>query len=316
MSDLPRSALEWLATHHGVITSAVLRQHGVRRSTAERLADREVLHRVSAGVFVDQSVPQTLDQRCAVLCATHPSGFVTGPTAGAMAGLRRMPATAALHFAVRHGIHIVETPGVRWRQTTAIPGCDRRVRDDGIVVASWARLSFDLAADLPQLDHLSVVHQLLDQRRVTADELVAIEQRLGHPGRAGSGAFRRTLVSLGGRDANDSHPEVVLAERLRALAVPVVHQARVIRSSGGRVFHVDLAVPQVRWGIELDIHPEHRSIEGHASDAQRRREMHRLAWQVETVAEHDMAEPEHLARELAALYRMRCRQLASHPSTA
>ena len=316
MSDLPRASLEWLSTHHGVITTAVLKQQAVARSTVERLAGRGVLRRVSAGVFVDSASAATLDQRCAIVCAIHPTGFVTGPTAGSMAALRRMPASAALHFCVRHGIHIVDTVGMRWRQTTALETFDRRHRGDGIVVASWARLAFDLAADLPQLDHLSVVHQLLDQRRVSADELVAIEHRLGHPGRAGSGVFRRTLLSLGGHAANDSHPEVVLAERLRALGVPVVHQARVIRSAGGRVFHVDLAVPEVRWGVELDIHPEHRSVEGHALDAQRRREMHRLAWQVEIVAEHDMLDLEGLARELSVLYEGRRRQLVAHPSTA
>ena len=72
----------------------------------------------------------------------------------------------------------------------------------------------------------------------------------------------------------------------------------------------------MRWGVELDIHPEHRSLEGHAADAERRREMHRMAWQVETVSERDMADAPQLAAELAALYRLRCRQLADHPSTA
>lgn len=316
MPDLPRATLDWLATHHGVITTADLRRQRVKRSTVERLARHDVLHRASPGVFVDRASPPSLAQRCAILCATHPSGFVTGPTAGSMASLRRMPVAAPLHFSVRHGIHIVETAGVRWRQTTVIDPSDRRRRDDGIVVASWARLAFDLAADLAQMDHLSVVHQLVDDGRVTGDELVAIERRLGHPGRAGSGVFRRTLVSLGGHAAQDSHPEVVLAEALRSAGVPVVHQARVIRSVGGRVLHVDLAVPEVRWGVELDIHPEHRSLEGHASDAERRREMHRLAWQVETVAEHDMAQLGRLTRELAELYRVRCRHLLSHPSTA
>ena len=41
-------------------------------------------------------------------------------------------------------------------------------------------------------------HQLLHEQRVTADELVAIERRLGHPARPGSGVFRRTLESLDG----------------------------------------------------------------------------------------------------------------------
>ena len=177
------------------------------------------------------------------------------------------------------------------------------------MVASWARLAFDLAADLRQLDHLSVVNQLLHDRRVTAADLAAIDHRLGHPARPGSGVFRRTLESLDGGAPSQSDPEVVLAEALRRRSVPVETQSGVVRAEDGVSLHVDLAVPAVRWGVELDIHPEHRSIEGHAADAGRRRDMHRLAWQVETVTEHDMRNPERLADDLADLYR---RRVASH----
>jgi len=69
-------------------------------------------------------------------------------------------------------------------------------------------------------------------------------------------------------------------------------------------------VPSVRWGIELDIHPEHRSFEGHAADAARRRDMHQLGWQIETVTEQDMRDPGQLAEELARLYRIRARTQA------
>ena len=311
MSDLPTITLEWLAAHHGVITTRVLRTHGVARSTITRLADGGVLQRRSPGVFVLRSTPPSIEQRCAVLCATHPSGFVTGPTAGSLSGLRRMPRTSPLHYSIRHGIHIVDVAGVHWRQTTALSTHDRRPRHDGIVLASWARLAFDLAADLGPLDHLSVVNQLVDERRVTVEELAVIERRLGHPARPGSDLFRRTLESLGRQPANQSHPEVVLAEALRQHGVPVVHQARVAAES--RDLHVDLAVPELRWGIELDIHPEHRSYEGHADDARRRRQMHRRGWQIEVVTDDDMRDVEGLVSELTTLYRHRRN---SHPSTA
>ena len=57
--------------------------------------------------------------------------------------------------------------GVRFRQTTVLQRTDRSRRADGIVVASWVRLAFDLAADLRPLDHLSVLQQLLHERKVT-----------------------------------------------------------------------------------------------------------------------------------------------------
>jgi hypothetical protein len=206
--------------------------------------------------------------------------------------------------------------GVRFRQTTALDDADRRHRDDGIVTASWARLAFDLAADLRQLDHQSVVEQLIQMRKVTADELAAIGHRLSHPARTGSTTFARTLATLDGSAPADSHPEVVLAEALRRRGVPVEPQTRVIRASNGKTARIDLAVPDVRWGIELDIHPEHRTFDGHAADAKRRRDMHLLSWQIEVVTEIDMQDPERLADDLVGLYQTRRRELSDHPSAS
>jgi hypothetical protein len=312
MSDLTSAAVTWLAAHHGVITTAQLRDCDVSKRTIQRLVAAGVLRESTRGVFIAASTSGTLEQRCAAMTAAHPQGFVTGPTAGMLAKLRRMPPSAALHFSLPHGVHMPPISGVTWRQTTAISKVDRRARGDGITVASWARLAFDLAADLGPLDHLSVVNQLLHEQPVTVDELWAIDRRLGHPARPGSGRFRRTLEMLGGA-AQQSHPEVVLGDALRRCGVPVEAQTA-IRLVGGRVVHVDLGVSCARWGIELDIHPEHRTVEGHAADAARRRDMARAGWQVETVTEHDMRHPESVAAELAALYTMRAREHRVHPS--
>jgi hypothetical protein len=312
MSELTPAALSWLATHHGVITTAQLRDHGVGHKTQVRLVDRGVLRAVHKGVFVVASTAPTLEQRCVALCCAHPGGFITGPTAGALLGLRRMPANSALHFSLRHGARVPPVAGVRFRQTTALRAGDRVRRPDGIAIASWVRLAFDLAADLSALDHLSVLHQLLHERRVTAAELAAVERRLGHAARRGSGVFRRNLHRLGDGPPNESHPEVVLAEALRARNVPVEHQTRLVRTSTGRIARVDLSVPEIRWGVELDIHPEHRTFEGHANDARRRRDLHLLEWQIEPVTEADMRHVDAIATELTALYHARRRAFDDH----
>ncbi len=54
-----------------------------------------------------------------------------------------------------------------------------------------------------------------------------------------------------------------------------------------RLARIDLAV-DIRWGIELDIHPEHRGLEGHAADARRYRDLYLVEWQIEPVSELDM----------------------------
>jgi len=264
-----------------------------------------VLRSPYKGVYISASAPVTLEQRCAALCAAHPNGAVTGPTAGLLAGLRRMPRSAPLNFTLRHGVHLAGEPGVRLRQTTVLRPSDRLDRGDGVVTVSWARLAFDLAADLGPLDHLSVLNQLLHERLVGSKELVAIGVRLCHPGRPGSRCFRRTLESLSPSAPNESHSEVVLANALRNRGVPVEHQTRLVRSPTGRTARVDLAVPSFRWGVELDIHPEHRSLDGRAKDAQRERDLHLLAWQIEPVTEQDLLDVARLADELTLLYRAR-----------
>lgn len=174
MNDLSPAATRWLADHHGVISAARLRACGVGRSTTLRLVHRGVLKAAHKGVFVLAATNPTLQQRCVVLSLAHPAGFVTGPTAGSLLDLRRMPRISALHFAVRHGLHLPAEHGVRFRQSTKLPSSHRSARDDGIAIAKPARLSFDLAADLLPLDHLSVVQQLLDTNRVTVHELIAM----------------------------------------------------------------------------------------------------------------------------------------------
>ncbi|MFV0307229.1 MAG: type IV toxin-antitoxin system AbiEi family antitoxin domain-containing protein [Desertimonas sp.] len=312
MTLLPAPAEAWLATHHGVATTSTLANLGVPRRTASRLVRLGLLHRPTAGVFVLAGSPASLHQRAAVLCATYPSGFVTGPTAGMLAGLRRMPRSSQLHFSLRHGINPEDEPGVWFRQTTQIQPFDRLARPDGIIVASWARLAFDLAADLGRLDHISVINQLLDRRDVTAEELRRIGARLVQPARRGSRRFARTMEEIGSGAPADSHGEVALLDALRQRGVPAITQVPVHTAIG--VQHLDLGDPTIRWGVELDVHPEHRSLEGHRRDAERRRATNAADWQVEVVAELDLADAEAVAERLARNHRQRRQRLGLQPS--
>ena len=144
MNDLTPVAMAWFAGHHGVITTAELRSRGVGRSTTDRLTRAGVLHNPHKGVYVLASAKSTLEVRCAVAVRRTPSGFVTGPTAGSMLGLRRMPRAAGLHFAVRHGVNPPRETGVVFRQSTAVLASHMHRRSDGITIAKPARLALIL----------------------------------------------------------------------------------------------------------------------------------------------------------------------------
>jgi hypothetical protein len=305
METFTPAALRWLAGHHGVITTAQLIACGVPRRRIERLVRSGVLTRITNGVFVVAGSPSTLHQRALVLCATFRGGFVTGPTAGMLEGLRRMPTTSRLHFSLPHGVHPVDEVGVRFRQSTKVNAADRRVRPDGIVVASFARLAFDLAQDLDRVDHLSVVNQMLDRRQLTVDELRVVGQRLCHPGRRGTRRFLETMGALG-ESPQQSHPEVELLDRLQARGVPATAQVPV------GAIHLDIGVAEIRWGVEIDIHPAHRQLDGQQADARRRSITNAADWQVEVATELDFDNLSVLVDRLVTNYlRRRGRVLAA-----
>jgi hypothetical protein len=303
-------ALAVLARQHGLITTAQLQTAGVAVSTRRRLVGAGALVEAHKWVYRSIAHPVTLLQRCVALCLAHPRGYVTGPTAGTLDGLRRMPNAAALHFALPHGARIDRIPGVTLRQTTHIGPFDVEHRPDGLRIARAPRLAFDLAADLDDRSHRSVVDQLLHERRCTVDELSAIGERLGHPARPGSMRFHRTLAVRSGPPV-ESHPELRVAEALLGRGVPIVVQTTWLTLPDGSRARLDMSVPELRWGVEVDVHPDHLGIEGTTSDKRRDRRCHLIGWVVERVTSLDLLDLDAVADELAALYGVRRRAMAS-----
>lgn len=304
MTVFPEEALHFFRTHHGMATGSALAATGLSRRQRNVAVEDGLLEPMYERVFHIAVSPITLEARCAALSMAYPRGFVTGPAGGRLMSLRRLPAAPAVYFCVPHGLHIGPFEGVVIRQSTKILQGHVVVRGDGIRIASGARLAFDLAADLNALDHRSVVEQLLNEGKCSMATLGAVGRALAHPARAGSQRFIATLVSRSGRAA-DSHPEVVIAEGLRARGVPVIAQVEPLLLPGGRRVTLDLAVPSVRWGVEIDVHPDHLLLDGTTRDKRRDRQCHRVGWQVERVTELDLVDPNAICDELAELYHVR-----------
>lgn len=308
MADLTPAAMHWLADHHGVITTAALRASHVGARTQRRLVESGVLVSQAKGVFTAAG-PRSLEQRAAVLSMAHPGGFVSGPTAGMLAGLRKMPRSAQLHFTVPHGRHLPPLAvGVRYHQSRRLTPGDSIRRADGITVASWPRLAFDLGWYLDPLAHLSAVNELLHRGLTDVASLHVIGRRLRSPWRPGSNAFDELLARLGERPS-ESHPEVVVADQLRRHGIPAIAQERVLDLPDGSSVRLDFAVVDIRWGIEIDVHPSHLDVWGTTRDKRRDRLVHQLGWQVDRITELDLDDPGRVGRELAMLYARRCESL-------
>jgi hypothetical protein len=305
-------AMTLFAAHHGMATGSMLAVAGLSRRARQFAVADGLLDVLYERVFHLGSAPMTLEARCAALCLAYPHGYITGPTGGRLMNLRRMPREDLVHFAVTHGAHIGPFEGVQLRQSTKIEMAHVVKRADGIRVASPSRLAFDLARDLRPLDHRSVVEQLLKERKTSVQALTRIGRLLVHPARPGSALFVATMLSRVDRGVAESHPEVVVADGLRRRGVPVELQVRHLALPNGKRIRLDMAVPSVRWAVEVDVHPDHLLVDGTTKDKQRDRWCHRIDWQVERVTELDLIDVEVLCDELADLYRARCEAVRLH----
>src|SRR6478735_2378532 len=137
MSGLNPQAMAVLREHHGVATLTMLREAGVGRAAVDRLIEHEVLFQRLERVVRIASAPETEESRAAELCLAFPRAFITGPTGGRLAKLRRMGPAKLIHLSVPHGSNIGPIEGVHLRQSTKIHVSDvQGRRRDGIRLAS------------------------------------------------------------------------------------------------------------------------------------------------------------------------------------
>lgn len=309
MADLTPAALRLAGKQHGVISIKQLTRRNVGRSTIRRLERTKVLIRDHKSVRRLASAPRSLEQRCAALCLAHPKAFVSGPTAGTLLGLRKMPKRSPITLSSQHPLH-VEHEGVRFRRSTKVAVSDTDRRSDGIRIARPVRLAFDLAAYLRDHDHRSVVDQLIHEHGVTIEALLKIGTRLCHPTRPGSHRFASTLLALS--DApTESDAELVVAEALWARDVPVATNLQWLDLPNGKRARLDLSVAEVRWGVEVDVHPSHLGMVGSTSAKRRDRQTELVGWRIHRVTGLDLLDLDGTADELAALYRYRRNEVAA-----
>jgi very-short-patch-repair endonuclease len=86
-------------------------------------------------------------------------------------------------------------------------------------------------------------------------------------------------------------------------------QVSYLKLPNGKRIRLDMAVPHVRWAVEVDVHPDHLLLDGTTKDKQRDRWCHRIDWQVERVTELDILDLPTLCNELVELYHLRCEAL-------
>ncbi len=283
MAVFTTESLEFLRTHHGVATSSELVACGLSESAIRSLREAGNLVAVVKGVW---RIPAaTLDEvaRCAAVCAAHPELAISGPTAGRLWGLRRLPPDRRVHVIAPPASHPSVVPWLVPYRTAAIRPMDIIRRPDGIAVTSRARTALDLARCRSPIDLLSIIEQVMLDGHLSDDDLRAVAIDWMSRQRPW---VRRFLELLDGRlrgGPAESHGETVLGDSLVAAGLVGLERQFRIDLPGYGPARFDLAVPAARLAIEVDLHPTHAETAGRRRDAARDAAAERLDWRVERV---------------------------------
>lgn len=306
MSALNPAVLRWLAGHRSTISVRRLDQLGVSRHQRARLVRDGVFEVVVRGVYRRAATQLDELQRCAALCAAHPELVIGRPTAARLWGIRGAPRDKLVHATAPSGSHPCRADWLVVSRCSALPAEDVVKRADGIRVFSPPRAVVELWRYCGDDVVDSAVEWILAKRWCGLVSLRRVIDRLRAPSRPWAAHVVRLLDARlpGAPRESGWERRVIVALHARGLT-DVVSQVRSSVPGLGPV-RFDLAVGAIRWVLEVDVHPSHRSLRGQARDHRRSRRSRRAGWWVEQVGELELTEAvEETMDETAASARAR-----------
>lgn len=284
-SPVPASLLAHAREQYGLVTLAQLNQAGVSRRRRTQYLRGQFLVPVHQNVFRLGSHDVDFEQSCLAACLALPDFVVSGPSAGRLLALRRIP-TGPVHVAGRRRGAALRDVVVH--HTTVLPDGDWTTRRDGIRVLRPVRLAVDLARFLDDHDLESVIEQLIDRGLVSVPALHGCGRRLAVTGRDGIRRFARVLdVRPAWNKPKDSDLEVRLFRDLAKHGIVLEPQVRIDLGGGVRL-HLDGADRSLRFGVEVDHVTWHGGRLAAQRDKWRDRQLMRIDWVVARVTDEDL----------------------------
>ena len=288
MSSLDRHALAWLHDHHATISSEALRASGITLDQRKQLVESGLLARVVDGAYAFGAVDVGELERCAALCTSRPHLVIAGPTAGRLWGLRRSPHDGLIHVIAPPHSHPCRETWVRAYRTPLLAEEDIVRRDDGIRLTSPPRTVVDLTRYVDPFALASAIEHVLARQMCTVATLARTAGQLESPGRPWVRRFLAVLEQRHPGAAAESEWELRVCNALVRRGVRGLERQVWKELPGYGPARFDIAIPELQWVLEIDIHPDH-GLEGGAADKRRDRCARAIGWETERVGERDLA---------------------------
>ena len=237
---------------------------GVSETQRRRLVEHGVLERVVDGAYRFRGVPDDELSRCVALCSSRPRLVVAGPTAGRIWGIRRSPRDQLVHVLAPPASNPCREPWVRAYRTALIDPGDIVHCRDGLRLTSPPRHA-GRPRPPPLLRGVDVGRRI----RAARADVHAGDDAACRPPAGDAGAAVGAPISSPSSTAASTAPPANRAGSARwwtrcATAGCATWPRSTASRSGRARLRFDIALPAVRWALEIDVHPEHRTLEGQA----------------------------------------------------
>jgi hypothetical protein len=256
MLRLDPDVLAWMRTHRTTISDAAFDAMGITKRQRRELVQAGIIERVVNGAYVFAGVVPDEATRGAALCAARPELVIAGPTAGRHWRIRRSPRDGLVHVIAPPHSQPCREPWVKAYRTALIFPDEIVNLPDGSRVTSPPRTLVDLARYLDVLALASATECVLHDGMCTAATLHRTATRLDTPGRPWVRKFLRVLAGRLDGAALESDWEVRVVDALRNRGVADLECQVWERLNGYGSARFDIAIPSIRWVLEVDVHPD------------------------------------------------------------
>ena len=190
------------------------------------------------------------------------------------------------------------------------PDLDDYTDVDSIATSGVASTLARLGAVVPS----PRVEQALDDALRRGYSLKWIEEtaeRLHRPGPTGTGVLLRLLRDpTRQREIPDSVFERMTARLLSDAGLPTPVLQHPVRLNNGRTVRIDIAWPQVRWGIECHSRRYHFGPSSDSADHDRDHQLAMAGWQVTYLTWHQIQDGDYVLELARSMLDQRARQSA------
>ena len=308
--------VQFLATHDWIASVEQLRQLGVTKAALQHARRTGVVVTPHQGIVQVAGTTLSFEGRARLAqLVAGGEAFVSGPTAGALYGLRQMP-RLRVEVTVLHRRRVVLPTDARLVRTSWLD--DERdivVHPNGMRVASPLRMLFGCAAQFNDHRFRLAAEDAWLKRLVTPDDARSYLTMIRRSGRAGVRCMNEWLQ----RCSELSGPaqsgfELDLIDAIERVGLPTPKRQHPVVLESGEDIHLDIAWPRIRLALE----PGHSWW--HGGELRRRRDEARdracgvVGWQVLRYGEDARRRLQATVNEIVKLYRRRQADLRSWES--